>query len=137
MELSHDSMDEMLVDGYPEPGSYVRPINYNVALKEEIDEIINRAFSCEQYIKYTCFQSKLLTDAGQRSLDYYYYCGAWWLIGRVDTCHGFESHSSCHFWTLGKFFTRSCLRRFGVKLRHSIRTVSGAPLSSSGLEEAL
>jgi len=26
---------------------------------------------------------------------------------------------------------------FGVKLRHSIRAVSGAPLSSSGLEEAL
>ena len=26
---------------------------------------------------------------------------------------------------------------FGVKFRHSIRAVSGAPLSSSGLEEAL
>ena len=31
----------------------------------------------------------------------------------------------------------SCLWRFVVKLRHSIRAVSGAPLSSSGLEEAL
>ena len=29
------------------------------------------------------------------------------------------------------------LWRFGVKLRHSIRAASGAPLSSSGLEEAL
>lgn len=56
-------MEEMLVDGYPEPGSYVRTIVY-VTLKEEIDEIINRAFKCEQYIKYTCFQSKLLSDAG-------------------------------------------------------------------------
>ena len=27
--------------------------------------------------------------------------------------------------TLGKSFTRSCLWRFGVKLRHGIRTVSG------------
>ena len=39
--------------------------------------------------------------------------------------------------TLVKSFTRSCLWRFGVKLRHSIRAVSGAPLSSSELEEAL
>ena len=39
--------------------------------------------------------------------------------------------------TLGKSFTHSCLWRFGTKFRHSIRAVSGAPLSSSGLEEAL
>ena len=46
---------------------------------------------------------------------------------------------------LGKSFTRSCLWRFGVKLRHSIRAMLGAPVSSSGsaceyssgLEEAL
>ena len=42
-----------------------------------------------------------------------------------------------HVGTLGKSFTHSCLWRFGVKLRHSIRAVSGAPLSNSGLEEAL
>ena len=45
--------------------------------------------------------------------------------------------SSRHVGTLGKSFTRSCLWRFGVKLRHSIRAVSAAPLSSSRLEEAL
>ena len=39
--------------------------------------------------------------------------------------------------TLGKSFTRSCLWRFGMKLRHSIRAVSGTLLSRSGLEEAL
>ena len=60
-------------------------------------------------------------------------CGAWWRPkGR-----GFECRSSRHEGTLGKPFTHSCLRRFGVKLRHSIRAVSGAPLSSGGLEEAL
>ena len=32
---------------------------------------------------------------------------------------------------------RSCLWRFGVKLWQSIRAVSGARLSNSGLEEAL
>jgi len=51
--------------------------------------------------------------------------------------HGFDSRSSRHVRTLGKFFTRSCLWRFGVKFRHSIGAVSGANLSSSGLEEAL
>src|SRR6218665_789228 len=63
--------------------------------------------------------------------------GTWWRIGRVETFRpegrGFESHSS----HLGKSLTRSCLCSFGVKLRHSIRAVSGALLSSSGLEEAL
>ena len=67
--------------------------------------------------------------------------GAWWLIGRLDAFRlkgrGFESRSSRHMGTLGKSFTHSCLWRFGVKLRHSIRAVSGAPLSSSGLEEEL
>jgi len=38
---------------------------------------------------------------------------------------------------LGKSFIRSCLWRFGVKLQHSNRAVSGTPLSSSGREEAL
>src|SRR6218665_2455676 len=65
----------------------------------------------------------------------------WWLIGSFDTfCpkdHGFESRSSCHVRTLDKSFTRSCLWPFGVKLRHNICAVSGAPLSSSGLEKAL
>jgi len=37
---------------------------------------------------------------------------------------------------LGKSFNSS-LWRFGVKLKHSIRAVYGAPLSSSELEEAL
>jgi len=49
----------------------------------------------------------------------------------------FESRSRCHVWTLGKSFTHSCLWRFGMKLRHSVRAVSGAPLSISGIEEAL
>src|SRR6218665_1938841 len=68
-------------------------------------------------------------------------CGVWWLIGRFVAFNPkgrrFESHSSCHVGTLGKSFTRSCLQLFSVKLQHSIHAVSGAPLSSSGLEEAL
>ena len=63
------------------------------------------------------------------------------LIGRVDAFRpkgrGFESRSSRHVGTLGKSFARSCLWRLGVKLRHSIRAVSGASLSSNELKEAL
>ena len=69
---------------------------------------------------------------------------AWWLIGRVNAyCPnglGFDSPSSRHVGTLGKSFARSCLWRFGMKLQHSIRAMSGTPLStvsSSGLEEVL
>ena len=71
-----------------------------------------------------------------------YLPGRVWSIGRVDTFrlkgHGFDSRSSHHVGTLGKSFTHRCLWRFGVKFRHSIRAVSGAPLSSTGgLEEML
>ena len=67
--------------------------------------------------------------------------GHWWHIGRFDAFRlkgrWFESCSSRHVRTLGKYFTRSCLWRFDVKLRHSICAVSGALMISSGLEEAL
>ena len=52
-------------------------------------------------------------------------------------CRGFESSSSRPVGTLGKSLTRSCLWRFGVKLRHSNRAVSGTLPSGSGLKEAL
>src|SRR6218665_80409 len=68
-------------------------------------------------------------------------CGTWWLIVRVEAFRpegrGFESRCSHRVGTFGKSFTHSCLCRFGVKLRHSFRAVSGAPLNGSGLEEAL
>src|SRR6218665_1387241 len=64
-----------------------------------------------------------------------------WSIGKVDACrpkgHGFDYRSSRHAGILDKSFTHSCLWRFGAKLQYSIRAVSGAPLSSSVLGEAL
>jgi len=48
--------------------------------------------------------------------------------------YGFDSRSSRHVRALGKSFTHSCLWRSGVKFRHSIRAVSGAPLSGGGLK---
>jgi len=63
LELGHDTMEEMVVDGYPGPGEYVRPIVYAAPTYEELDAIIARADRCEQHIRYTCYQSKLLSDA--------------------------------------------------------------------------
>src|SRR6218665_3960958 len=64
-----------------------------------------------------------------------------WRIGSVDAfdtkSQGLDSRSSHHVGTLSKSFTHSCLWHFSVKFRHSIHPVSGAPLSSSGLEETL
>ena len=68
-------------------------------------------------------------------------CGTWWLIGIFvafsPMSRGFESRSGRNLGTLGKSFTSSCLWRFGLKLRRSIRAMSGEPLSSSGLQKAL
>src|SRR6218665_927675 len=68
-------------------------------------------------------------------------CGMWWCISSVKAFRpegrGFKSRSTHHIETLGKSLTRSCLWRFGVKLQHSIRAVSGVLLSSGGLEEVL
>src|SRR6218665_1616411 len=45
-------------------------------------------------------------------------CEAWWLGGKFGVFRPegfrFESHSSRHEGTLGKSFTHSCLKRFGV-----------------------
>ena len=60
-----------------------------------------------------------------------------WVVAFRPKGHGFDSRCSRHVGTLSKSFTHGCLWRFGVKFRHSIRAVSGARLSSSGLEEAL
>ena len=70
---------------------------------------------------------------GDGQEEVYKVCGAWWLIWYIRrlSSEGSESRSSRHVGTLGMSFTRSCRSRFGVKLRYSIRAVSGAPLSSS------
>ena len=64
-EVHHENEAPTLVNGYQEPGSYVRPIDYHSMYREQFDEIVARASSCEQYIKYECYTSKLLVDAGK------------------------------------------------------------------------
>jgi len=61
------------------------------------------------------------------------FVGRVWRIGRVNAFHpkghGFDYHSSCHVGTLGKSLTYNCLC--------ILRAMSGAPLRSGELEEAL
>ena len=54
------------------------------------------------------------------------------LVDLMPFVRRFESRSSHH---IGTITCSCCLWRFGVKLIHSIRAVSGVPLSSSGLGE--
>ena len=57
-EIGHDSESRTLVSGYERPGSYRRPIRYNVHDIEMID-IIKQSSHCEQFIKYECRGSVL------------------------------------------------------------------------------
>ncbi len=63
-EVHHEQEKPTVVNGYQEPGSYVRPINYPIKEREQFDEFVARAYSCEQYIRYKCWNSRLLSDAG-------------------------------------------------------------------------
>lgn len=73
MAVSHEHADiEVEVDGYQDAGSYVRPINY-VTQREVFDELIERSSYCEQYIKWRCKDSKLLSEAGGSPLGVCYF----------------------------------------------------------------
>ncbi|XP_028418420.1 neurexin-4-like [Dendronephthya gigantea] len=61
-EIGHDSESRTLVNGYNPPGSYKRKIKYNISM-EQIVAIIKQSKNCEQFIKYECFGSMLLTDS--------------------------------------------------------------------------
>lgn len=64
--LSHDATHEVLVDGFREAGSYSRIINYDAKLTV-IDQLVARADSCKQEIKYRCESSRLLENPGTGS----------------------------------------------------------------------
>ncbi len=63
-EVHHEQEKPTVVNGYQEPGSYVRPIIYPIKEREQFDKFVERAKSCEQYIRYKCWNSRLLSDAG-------------------------------------------------------------------------
>ena len=51
------------VRGYDSPGSYKRKINYRYGISmQQIVAIMKQSKNCEQFIKYQCHNSMLLTD---------------------------------------------------------------------------
>ena len=52
----------------------MRPIDYNGMYREQFDELVNRASTCRQYIKYECQASRLLADAGETRKSTVYVC---------------------------------------------------------------
>lgn len=49
------------IDGFQEPGSYRRDIEYKVDIDAAI-AIINRAKTCCQFVRYKCVNSKLMAS---------------------------------------------------------------------------
>ena len=71
--ISHDSESRTLVDGYKNPGSYSRDIHYKGASLSQLARLTTVSAHCEQFIKYECYDSRLLRDGM-----------AWW-VSRVST----------------------------------------------------
>ena len=57
--INHDSENRTLVDGYEEPGSYKRDINYTGASLSQLASLTTVSSHCEQFIKYECYDSVL------------------------------------------------------------------------------
>lgn len=60
--IGHNSEDRRLVNGYEEPGSYVRHVQYQgagITSVLQIAVITNFSTHCEQFIKYECYGSVL------------------------------------------------------------------------------
>ena len=63
--VGHDSEARTLVDGYEEPGSYVKYITYNATGLTSVAQLAGLADvsdHCEQFIKYECYGALLFKD---------------------------------------------------------------------------
>jgi hypothetical protein len=58
--IGHDSQDYITVNGYDAPGSYVRQVQYATMDMWALEDIIERADTCRQYVEYKCNNSRLL-----------------------------------------------------------------------------
>lgn len=73
--LHHRSESDIVVQGYDGKGSYIRSIDYYAPM-ESIKMIISRSVSCNQYIKYTCVNSRLFsTSLSNNVFDPF----SWWV----------------------------------------------------------
>ncbi|CAG5131018.1 unnamed protein product, partial [Candidula unifasciata] len=73
--IGHDSMGDIRVNGYQDPGSYVRKITYKAADVYELEEVIDRARTCRQNVLYKCRNARFLSDPAIKSWG-------WW-VGRT------------------------------------------------------
>ena len=67
--ISHDSEVKTLVKGFEESGSYRKRITYNIPM-QIIEAIIAESNTCEQFIKYECYDSRIFSG----NTPY-----AWWI----------------------------------------------------------
>jgi contactin associated protein-like 2 len=62
--IGHDSMGDIRVNGFQDPGSYVRKITYTADDIYALEEIIDRARTCRQNVLYRCKNARLLANPG-------------------------------------------------------------------------
>ncbi|KAL9989349.1 hypothetical protein ACROYT_G003890 [Oculina patagonica] len=67
--ISHDSEKRTLVDGFEDPGSYSRSIQYKGANFSQLASLANVSLHCEQFIKYECKGSVIFSNNNH----------AWWV----------------------------------------------------------
>ena len=60
--VSHDSESRMLVNGFGDRGLYSRSINYTEADMAQLANLTASSAHCEQFIKYECYNSQLLSN---------------------------------------------------------------------------
>ena len=89
----------------------------------------------EERKKHRSWQEKEAEKEGEK-LGGHLDVEAWWFILQILRLSSHVSQVRTPLYPphrdLRKFFTRSCLWRFGVKLQYRIRAVSGAPLRVTG-----
>ena len=72
--ISHDSEDRTLVDGCNPPGCYSRDIRYTGANLSQLTGLTRVSSQCEQFIKYECYHSRLLSKKDGTQFG-------WWVSG--------------------------------------------------------
>ena len=60
--IGHNTESRTHVDNYRDPGSYTRNVNYQGTSMQQLIELTRVSTSCEQYIKYECYDSRLRRD---------------------------------------------------------------------------
>ncbi|CAL1542707.1 unnamed protein product [Lymnaea stagnalis] len=79
--IGHDSMGAIRVNGYQDPGSYTRKINYAAQGILELEEIIDRSRFCRQNVLYRCKNARFLANPGIQT-DISIKTWGWW-VGRT------------------------------------------------------